>query len=110
MDYHIYIAVGAIVLLDILTGVLKAVSSGTLSSTKMREGMWHKLSYILAICFAYAINYAIGYMDLGIDLTGIQLAVCVYIVLTDCVSICENLISVNPALADLFSRFFEKED
>lgn len=110
MDYHIYIAVGVIVFLDILTGLAKAVSSGTLSSSKMRTGMWHKISYVLAICFAAAVNYACQYLDLGIDLSGMELAVCVYIVVTDCISVCENLVAVNPDLCELFSRFFEREE
>lgn len=102
-----YIIVAGFILSDILTGILQALHSGTLNSTKLREGLFHKLSEILALAFSMGVEYACNYMNFGIEVP-IFSTVSIYICLMELVSVLENLCKINPALAKLFKRYFEK--
>ena len=52
-------------LIDVATGVLKAVKNKDLNSTKAREGIYKKASFILFIAFGYLSEYAMQFVDLG---------------------------------------------
>lgn len=101
MDLHInyLVILSVFVGFDILTGLIKAVATKTLSSQKMREGLFHKLSFYIAYALAIAIEFASGTLDLGYS---IPLAPIVtgYIALTEIVSIVENMCEINPELQD----------
>lgn len=96
---HIFAIVGLGVLLDIISGIAQAIANKTLSSSKLRSGIYHKASYVIALALALFIEYAMGYLDLGFT---IQLfpAVSAYIVLTEIVSVTENIARLNPELRD----------
>lgn len=100
LDYHIYVVFGVIIALDIIVGLVKAFSTEGFNSTKMREGLYHKFTYIAALALAALIEYGSIYLDFGFTLTVLQPAVIVYVVLTECGSILENLTVINPELAD----------
>lgn len=92
--------------LDIVTGLIKATISKSLSSQIMREGLFHKLSFYLAYALALAIEFGSISLDLGYDVP-LAPAVTVYICFTEIISIVENLCEINPEiknskLADLF--------
>lgn len=89
--------VGCFILLDIITGVTQAVCNKALSSEKLRKGAFHKFSFVLIICLAYLIDYGVGYIDLGFNFP-IVWPTCIYIILTEIVSITENIILINPEL------------
>lgn len=109
MDYHIYVVVGAIIVLDIVSGIVKAVLVDGFSSVKMREGLGHKFTYIIALALAALIEWGSVYLDFGFELNMIQPAVAVYIVLTEVGSILENIVAVNPTLGDnAFLYIFKK--
>lgn len=109
MDYHIYAIVGAIIALDIVSGLVKAVLMDGFSSVKMREGLGHKFTYIIALALAALIEWGSVYLDFGFELNMIQPAVAVYIVLTEVGSILENIVAVNPTLGDnAFLNIFKK--
>lgn len=112
LDYHIYIVFGVVIALDIIVGVIKAFAAEGFSSTKMREGLYHKSTYIAALALAALIEYGSVYLDFGFTLTVLQPAVIVYVVLTECGSILENLAIINPELADnaFMSIFTHKEN
>ena len=78
--------------LDVVTGVAGAVKSGTLMSGKMREGLWHKAG-------AYLFEFAAGVADLGIAIPATG-AVCVWVIVTEAVSVVENLCVLNPQIAE----------
>ncbi|NGM16561.1 holin [Eggerthellaceae bacterium zg-893] len=98
MDYHVFVITVALILGDLATGLCGAIKSKDLDSTKLRDGLWHKMGFILLIAFAYALEYAAGYIDIGIDVPAVG-AVCAYIMLTEGVSITENLCIINPEIA-----------
>ena len=58
----------AFILLDVVSGIAKGAKQGQLSSSKMREGIWHKVP------------------------------ACVYIILSEVMSIFENATVLNPEI------------
>lgn len=110
MDYHVYAVVGAVIAIDILSGLVKAGLVDGFSSHKMREGFCHKFTYIIALALAALIEWGSVYLDFGFQLTVLQPAVTVYIVLTEVGSILENIVAINPALSDnAFLSIFTKK-
>lgn len=83
---------------DIVTGILKAVHEKDLSSEKMREGLWHKGGYIGIVILAVGIEFASTIVDLGFDVP-LTVVTCVYVVITEALSILENLCALNGDLA-----------
>lgn len=103
----IIIIVLVFILFDILTGLIKAIYKEGLNSTYLRQGLFHKLSEILALIGSYGIEFAIQYIELGIDIPVLK-CVSGYIALMELISIIENLCSINPKLYQLFSPYLEK--
>lgn len=101
MDIHVnYILILSIFIgLDILTGLLKAGATHSLSSQKMREGLFHKMSFYIAYALALAIEYGSMTLDLGYDVP-LTPVVTAYICVTEVISIVENLCELNPNLKD----------
>ncbi len=102
------LAITAFMLFDVVTGFAGAYKKGEVASGKMREGLWHKAGfYGLAILAAlYEIvaaftNFEADMIDLGMTLPQAPLVgmVCAYVIGTELVSICENLIVFNPDIA-----------
>lgn len=104
LDWHIIIIVLVFIVIDVATGILQAIMNKGLDSTIMRNGLFHKAAFLLAIAFAYACEYGMAYLDLGFSMPIVG-AVCVYICLTETVSILENLGKLNPELAN--SKFMQ---
>lgn len=94
---NIYVIVAAFIVLDFVTGMAKALATQTFSSTKMREGLWHKTSLVLVVVLGVLVDYAQGYLDLGITLP-VAGAVCTYISLMEISSILENVCKIYPDL------------
>ena len=88
-----------LILLDIVFGFAGAVKEKNVQSGMLRQGLWHKAGFIGLIILAYVIEITASYTDLGIEIPSV-LAVCVYIILTECVSIFENLCVLNPKIVD----------
>lgn len=111
IDWHIHIAVLIFIVIDVVTGIIKAVMKKELNSTVMRNGLFHKSALLLAIALSYACEYGMMYLDIGFDLP-IMAAVCAYICLTETVSILENLGEINPELANtkFMSLFNSRND
>ena len=90
--------VGVMIVLDYLTGIIKAAFHHDISSGKMREGLYHKGAYILVMVLAEIIEHAQQVIDLGFTVP-IVIPAAVYIVVTEITSILENIAAINPALA-----------
>lgn len=89
--------VGLFILLDIVSGIAQAIANKELSSEKLRKGAFHKFSFVIIICLAYLIDYGTGYVDLGFNFP-IVWPTCIYIILTEIISITENVVLLNPEL------------
>ena len=102
-----YIIVGCFILGDIITGLLFAAYKGNINSTKLRQGLFHKLAEIIAVVLSVFLEYACDYVHLGIELPVFNI-VSVYICIMEFVSILENLCGINPQLSKLFKPYLEK--
>lgn len=97
-------------LLDLITGFAGAVKRHDVDSTKMRDGLWHKLGFVAAIVVGIVMEECLANVDFG---AGVQVQVpttaviCAFIILTELVSIAENLASISPELASIFGKVLE---
>lgn len=94
----------AFMMVDVFTGVLKAVKNKDLSSTRAREGIYKKASFILFIAFGYLADYSMEYVDLGFNFPAAT-TICTLIILTEAISVLENIGQINPDLVKLVAPF-----
>lgn len=83
--------------LDVISGLLVAMRSGKVVSSKLRDGLFKKAGFMLCYFLAWMVdNYGglIGY-ELGIKVLPIMV---MYAVLTEAVSIIENAHRLNPGI------------
>lgn len=99
LDYQVIVITLAFILLDIISGIGQAVKNKTLSSTIMRQGIYHKLGYALIMALAALMEYSTIYLDLGFE-PPLFMPTCVMICLTEILSIVENIEHLNPQLKD----------
>ena len=93
-------AVLVLIVLDIVFGLVNAVSKGEYESSKMREGIAHKcaeLGFILVGIVADAT--IIGGVDLGFT-APVLVTICVYLCLMEIGSLLETFAKMNPQLAN----------
>ena len=100
-----YVIVGAFILLDIFSGLLYALKSKNWTSTKMREGLFHKMALVLFIVMAILCDYGQNFLEIGYSIP-ISKTVCVYIILMEIGSFTENIIKINPQLTSKMKHFF----
>ena len=93
----IYAIAFAFIVLDFLTGLIKAFASNSFTSTKMREGLFHKVGLILCMILGGLVDFAQSYLDLGVSVP-VAGAICVYICLMETTSIIENVCKINPQI------------
>lgn len=94
-----FIIVCVAILLDVISGCINAAAHNEMSSSTMRNGMWHKASELLLEILAILCTIAVQYWDalpdeLGVVYTGVSL----YIIVMEIVSVIENVTSTNPEL------------
>lgn len=95
------------IVFDILTGIAGGIKEKALNSTALREGLWHKTGFIGLILLAYLLEVGSLYIDLDFEIPSITV-ICVYIIITECVSIFENLCILNPEIANSpFGQIFK---
>lgn len=108
INFPIVVIACAFMVLDIITGLVKAASQGKIDSTVMKSGLFHKCGFMLVIVFGILCDYAMLYVDLGFNIP-ILYAVCLYVILTEITSILENLAVISPELASTkFMSIFDK--
>lgn len=82
---------------DYLTGIIKAITQGNLSSEKMRTGLGHKLAYLILTAMTWFIDVLNTHLSLGFP---IDVFTCVVsgVCLIEITSIIENITAINPEL------------
>nr|DAF65829.1 MAG TPA: holin [Caudoviricetes sp.] len=109
MDKGIYVAIvaGAIVF-DLISGLLKAFANKTVSTTVMRQGLYHKSAILLVVLLAIGCEYVTAFIDLGFTFDGkLTAGVTTIICLMEIMSILENLADINPDIkASKIMSFF----
>lgn len=88
---------------DVVTGLIKAKINGEISSQKGTKGFFKKISLLVCLFFGFFLDMAIPYMFgyIGMELpfsTPFGMIICFYIVLNECISICENLYACNESI------------
>lgn len=110
IPWHPIAIATVMMVLDIISGLAGAAKESVIQSGKMREGLWHKAGYFGLIALAAVYEVATVYInfevaELGIGMTAPEIpavtAVCAFVVLTEVVSIVENLCVLNPDIAKL---------
>ena len=95
--------------LDFATGFIAAIVNKCVDSQVMKLGLFHKCGFMLAIVFGCLCEYSMYYIDLGFTVP-IQDVVCVYIIVTEIVSVLENLAKISPELANAkFMNIFARD-
>lgn len=108
MNYILYIIVAAFIVLDFVTGIIKAIKEKNFSSTVMRQGLYHKAGSIAVIVFGVLVDYAQGYVDTGISIP-VKDILCSYIITMEIGSIFENVCAINPEIVPAkLQQYFEK--
>lgn len=82
--------------LDLITGIVGAIRDGEqIKSSKLRDGLFKKVGFIFCYMLGIVINYAETFLTLpfGVDLVPV---ICTYAILTEVVSIIENISKINP--------------
>ena len=99
------------IILDVISGVAAAYARREIESPKLRQGLWHKVGYILVLFCSIVVEWAMNNgMDLGFNLP-LVMPICVWISLMEIVSTLENSARINPDLANIpgFERLKDVE-
>lgn len=100
-----------LITLDYVTGLMKAFATRTVSSSKMRSGLYHKSGYVVVIALAFLLEHAQQYVSLGFTVPLIA-PVCLYIIFAEIVNVLENAVALNPELvhSGIFKVFLNFND
>ena len=102
-------------LADIVVGFVGAAVRHDISSTKMREGIGHKVMVLVLIAVAYLIGVGLGHVSgIEAEIPSTEV-VCWYVVVMELASILENVSLAWPEFADTrlfryFSGFAGSDD
>lgn len=103
-----YVAIVLILIgFDVLTGIVKALSTKSLCSSQMRSGLYRKTGEILTVFAGVLFDYANEVFALGFNVS-IMYGLCTYISVMELLSIVENLCVINPLLSNIFSPYLDK--
>lgn len=97
MPTHIYSIIIALIfnLIDVITGLIYALKSKTVCSSKLRNGLFKKVGFIGCYVLAFIVDnfgHFVGF-ELSFDVLPI---IILYVVTTELVSIVENISLINP--------------
>lgn len=104
----VYLITALFVVLDMVTGIVKAFKQKNYTSSIMREGLFHKCGSALCVVFGVLVDYAQTLIDLG-QKVPIAVPICGYIILMEIGSIIENVCAINPEIMpDKLKGYFSK--
>jgi toxin secretion/phage lysis holin len=104
-QYGLLIALVAVaVVFDTATGMIEDKINGKpIDSKTGTKGFWKKVALLVGLFFGFFLDWFIPIMLTYISITlpfdmPFALIICFYIVLNECISICENLYEANPSV------------
>ncbi len=104
----VYVVTMAFIMLDMITGLIKAFKEKNYTSSIMREGLFHKCGSIICIVLGALVDYAQRFIDLGVTVP-VAISICIYISLMEIGSIIENVGKINPQIIpDKLKEYFQK--
>lgn len=100
--------------LDLLSGILASVKNKNIQSSKLRDGLFKKVGFILCYFVGWLVDtqgYRIGFQIA----TPVLPIIILYVCTTELVSIIENICKINPdilpsKLMEIFNLKKDKED
>lgn len=101
------IVVCCFILFDVITGLLKAIKTGTINSTTAKHGLLSKATEILCVVGGILLEMALPYLQITVDLP-LAPAISTYICVMELISIIENLCQTNEGLNALFKPYLDK--
>lgn len=109
----LFVLVTMFIVLDLVTGIVKALMEKNFNSSTMRMGLFHKCGSVLCILFGELVDYTQQFFDLGVGIPVLE-TICVYIILMEIGSIIENLCKINPdilpnKIKSMFAKLRESE-
>lgn len=96
-DMWYAIAILFFITTDYITGIIKAITQGNLSSKRMREGLGHKLAYLILTLVAWFMDTLNAHLPIGFPID-ILTCTATGICLIELTSIIENITAINPEL------------
>ncbi len=104
-QYGLFIVLVALaVVLDVITGLVKAKAIGEgLSSQKAAKGFWKKVSLFVGLFFGIFLDYVMltflaqAGITINVNLPFALIFAC-YIILNESISVAENLVLINPEI------------
>ena len=104
----VYFVTACFILLDLISGLIKAFKEKNYCSSVMREGLFHKFGSILCVAFGVLVDYTQSIMDIGAAVP-VALSICVYICIMEIGSVIENICAINPEIMpDKIKQYFKK--
>lgn len=92
--------------IDLVTGLIGAIKNHELKSSKMRDGIFKKLGFVLCYVLAVMVDTQQDVIGLHLD-ANILPVIVAYSITTEIVSIIENITRINPdLLPDKLTSFF----
>lgn len=93
------------VLFDTITGLIGSKAQGEkITSERGRKGFYKKVMLFLALFFGFFLDFFIPFVVSGIGVTLpvntaiFGMIIGCYIVMNECISICENIFKANPSI------------
>lgn len=102
----------ALVAIDFVSGMTRGIIHEGYISSKVRVGLVHKGTYVVALLLSWILEQIALYADLPLAMIGTMVSmVYVWIVISETGSILENIVAINPDLADnAFLSIFAKRE
>lgn len=103
----------AVMVLDYITGMVKAGIAGTLNSTRGWQGLLKKLMYAVTVAIAMVADYLlyIGGSQIGIDMhesAYFGTLVSIWLIINECMSILENLSEIGVPMPGFLGRILQR--
>lgn len=98
--YAFFIGALIFVAFDTISGLIKAFAMNTFSSTKVKEGIFHKAALILIMVMSVVIDILSGFIPSMPFTVPLTQGCCLLIIGMECMSVLENVCAINPALKD----------
>lgn len=106
-DTHLMLLV-TLIILDVITGVLKALVNKDLASREMLVGMIRKVLILVCVCIGFEVNAALASYaaESGFNYEfDIRLFVIIYFVLEELLSVLENIAAIGVPMPKFILQF-----
>lgn len=98
----------AFIVLDFVSGMIKAFKNKEFDSSVMRDGLINKMGELLILILAELAEKALPYFDISIG-KPIFNGICTYVILMEIGSVIENVGNINKAIIPAqIRKFFKK--